>query len=241
MSSFLFSPLCLDPLQGILDFTADVKPFHTKVVQAGVSLSFSDTMKVSIREQLLSDIEQLFHTHRGNCAVEPVPCTTDGFESEVFDDEFGFEPTIRYTLAEYPQGTPTVGMLNFVGFSAAGNPVFVVAEDCPPLDPICPEGFELSSYDQAYFDGADPDCLATCNDTTVGPCSTPAAKCADVSPTTLATTFAEELEIIDMTTGVVQANVIGSTPFLPIYAHNLTIKHDLEIVRDVDGQVVFYG
>jgi hypothetical protein len=85
MSSFLFSPLCLDPLQGILDFTADVKPFHTKVIQAGISLSFFDAMTVGVREQLHSDIEQLFHLHRGNCSIEPLPCVSDGFESEVYD------------------------------------------------------------------------------------------------------------------------------------------------------------
>ncbi len=239
MSSFLFSPLCLDPLQGVLDFTTDAKPFHTKVVQAGVSLTFTETMRVSAKEYLFGDIEQLFHTHRGNCVVEPVPCTSDGFESEVYDDGFGFEPTIRYTLAEFPVGTPTAGDLNFVGYSAAGNPVFVVAEDCIEPDTACPEGFELSPYDQAYFDYADPDCLRTCNDVYIDACSVTSAICSDISQTTLATTFAETLTIED-DNGVI-LDMTGSIPFLPIYARSLVVADVFEVVKTGERQVVYNG
>lgn len=234
MSSFLFSPLCLDPLQGMLDFTTDVKPFRTKVIQAGVSLTFTDTMNVSVREYLLSDIEQLFHMHRGVCTTPPVPCVNDGFESEVYDDEVGFEPTIRYTIAEYPVGTPTVGMLNFVGFSAAGNPVFIVADECLIPDTTCLEGFELYAYDQADFDGEDPECVRTCNGAYVDKCSTPGPTCTDYSQTTLASTFAEFLTIEDDTGTIL--DVTGSTLFTPIYAMNNTAT---EMVVTPTGQPVW--
>lgn len=238
MSSFLFSPLCLDPLQGVLDFTADVKPFRTKVVQAGISILFSDTIRLSVKEELFFDLEQLFHTHRGNCVTAPIPCVEDGFESEVFDDELGFEPTIRYTTAEYPIGTPTVGMLNFIGFSAAGNPVFVVAEECVIPDPPCPEGFEMYPYDQAYFDFTDPDCIDTCNHVYVGPCSENNAICADNSPTTIATTFAEYLTIED-DDGII-LNITGSEIFEPIYATD-RISNTIQIVTTGANQAVYHG
>jgi hypothetical protein len=222
----------------MLDFTADVKPFRTKVIQAGVSLTFAETMTVGVKEYLLSDIEQMFHTHRGNCVVEPVPCVNDGFESEVYDDEVGFEPTIRYTMAEYPIGTPTVGMLNFVGFSAAGYPVFIVAEECLAPDTACPEGFELYGYDQTYFDGDDPECLRTCNGAYVDSCSTTAPICTDHSPTTLASTFAEFLTIEDET-GVL-LDVTGAIPYLPIYGYNPNTA-TVEIIYSSANQTVYPG
>ena len=240
MSSFLFSPLCLDPLTGVVDFTSDAKPFHTKVVQAGVTISFADSIKIAFTEQLYMDLDQLFHTHTGGCKTEPVPCTSDGFESEVYDDEFGFEPTLRYTLAEYPVGTPTVGQLNFVGYSAHGNPVFVVAELCADPEPPCPEGFETSPYDIAYYDFSDPECIDSCNNVYVGPCSQPTttASCTDNTPTTLATTFAEFLTIED-DNGII-LDIKGSIPFDPIYAHNPVAVTNLEVVT-AGNQVLYHG
>lgn len=238
MSSFLFSPLCLDPLQGILDFTTDVKPFHTKVIQAGISLSFADVMRVEVREQLHSDIEQLFHLHRGSCTIEQVPCVSDGFESEVYDDEVGFEPTIRYTTAEFPVGTPTVGMLNFVGFSAVGNPVFIVSEECDTPSPVCPEGFEMYGYDQALFDDTDPECIRTCNGVYIDSCPTPTLPCADRSPTTLASMFVESL-LVEDETGVL-LEVFGSTQYSTIYGYNPSTQAT-EIVYASNSEQVYLG
>jgi hypothetical protein len=198
MSSYLFSPICLNPLQGILDFTSDVKPFRTKVVEAGISLSFSDEIKLGITEQLLLDVDQLFHRHVGNCYVPPVPCVTDGFESEVYDDTFGFEPTIRYDTIELSLSTPTTDVLNFVGYGASGLPVFVVGYECLTSDTICPEGFEMVEYDVALFDYADPECLDTCNYTMVGKCTTGnGGVCTDISSTTIGASFTEALSIVD--------------------------------------------
>lgn len=238
MSSFLFSPLCLDPLQGVLEFTADVKPFHTKVIQAGISLSFTDTMAVGVREQLHSDIEQLFHLHRGNCNIEQTPCVSDGFESEVYDDEVGFEPTIRYTTAEFPIGTQTTGMLNFVGYSAVGNPVFIVLDECTTPPPPCPDGFEMYGYDQALFDDTDPDCINTCNGVYINSCSTPTTPCADRSPTTLASVFVESLLVEDDDGILLEA--FGSTQYSTIYGYNPSTQAT-EIVYTSDNQQVYLG
>lgn len=239
MSSFLFSPLCLDPLRGILDFTTDVKPFHTKVIQAGISLAFADVLRVEVREQLHSDIEQLLHLHRGNCNTEQILCVSDGFESEVYDDEIGFEPTMRYTTAEFPVGTPTVGMLNFVGYSAVGNPVFIVLEECSAPYPECPEGFEVYGYDQALFDNTDPECVRTCNGVYVDTCSTPGTPCTDRSPTTLASVFLESL-LIEDNTGVVLLEAFGSTQYSTIYGYNPD-TNTTEIVYTSDNEKIYLG
>ena len=241
MSSYLFSPLCLDPLTGVIAFTADAKPFRTKIVQADISILFTDTIKVAITEQLHFNVDQLFHTHTGNCKTEPISCTSDGFESEVYDDfGLGFEPTISYTIAEYPPTAPTAGQLNFIGYSAAGTPVFVVPEMCGDPESSCPEGFETSSYDIADFESSDPECTDTCNHVYVGPCSSqsPGAMCTDASPTTLSTTFAEFLTITDGP--IVYLDMLGSLPFNPIYAYDPAAVINLDVVT-VDNQALFPG
>lgn len=238
MSSFLFSPLCLDPLQGVLDFTVDIKPFHTKIIQASISLAFADTMRVGTREQLHSDIEQLFHLHRGNCITPQPICLSDGFESEVYDDEIGFEPTIRYSTAEFPVGTPTVGMLNFVGYSASGNPIFIVLEECIAAIPPCPDGFEMYGYDQALFDGTDPECEITCNGVYSDSCPTPDMPCDDRSPTTLSSVIEESL-IIEDDYGII-LEAFGSTQYSTIYGYNPSTQ-TTEIVYTSDNEQVYLG
>jgi len=240
MSSQLLSPGCLDPLQGMLDFTADAKPFRTKVVQAAVSLNFEETMIGSFVETFELELDQLFHRHRGHCKVAPIPCEVDGFETEPYGDPVrlivstnvvvdsqiingetlvigdvillngqtaavsengyylispnpndpsnpnsvhwtpippppGFEPTIRYDIVEQiaPDVTYSVTNPNFIGYSAKGNPIFVVVPDCTEPPSACPEGFEEYSYDLSAFESYDDECIETCNGTYIGSCTPP--------------------------------------------------------------------
>jgi hypothetical protein len=163
---------------------------------------------------------------------------SDGFESEVYDDEIGFEPTIRYTTAEFPVGTPTVGMLNFIGFSARGNPVFIIPEECDIPPPVCPDGFEMYGYDQALFDSTDPDCLDTCNGVYADSSSTPTIPSINQSPTTLASMFIESL-LVEDELGVL-LEVYGSEQYSTIYGYNPTTG-TTEVVYESNGEQVYLG
>jgi hypothetical protein len=125
MSSFLFSNACLDPLQGVLDFTSDAKPFRTKVVQAEISVAFIDSFTTKFVDTLEIEIDQLFHMHRGICKQAPVPCViSDGFESEPFGDPnlLGDTPVVATLL--YP--TTLYGEQGVNGVALVNNDVVIV-------------------------------------------------------------------------------------------------------------------
>lgn len=428
MSSYLFSSSCLDPLQGVLDFVSDVKPFRTKVIQAGVSITFSDSFAVAIVERWQDtsnaawisgaqfDIDQTFNLHTGNCTITDADSCLllDGFESEgygnpqydaaplkgaialtteapvaltfftrsyvysaelgaqfrlptnvtrfkfqIFSDAMhstliaqspeitvtdfgdslttdlvtyqygeytlttsttalstrptldstgrvtftiasnqpttvyyvitdeslpqqtafgsptnqGFESTSNYSLfTDYARVHPIEGNPSFAYYTHAGDPVFYVTGQCGiqpiadttqlcsadfdvmPLDSglleatefnceipslpvldldsdLCPSGFEYIPLNGTTMEYADIDCIQTCGDQYAGLCSTDSSPCYDRSPTTVAPTFSETLEIRDTENDAVVIRFIGAALLEPIYAYELSNDPAIESLQ----------
>ncbi len=116
-NSLLFSPTCLNPLEGLVDFTLDVKPYHTKLLETGVLVRFDDLIKINIDEHKLSLIELLLNTHMGICDVPTM--WAQGFENEPYEEDqllgsygnsmsvgLGFEPTTTYEITNEDTGYP---------------------------------------------------------------------------------------------------------------------------------------
>jgi hypothetical protein len=85
VSSLLFSPTCLNPLQGLVDFAKEVKPFHTKILETTQSFAFRDDIEGEVTETLYKLIEQRFNLHRDDCVPDSTPCYLQGFEVGLFD------------------------------------------------------------------------------------------------------------------------------------------------------------
>lgn len=43
----------LDPVQGLVEYVEDVKPYHTKIIEVLVEYVFTETVNVSITESLI--------------------------------------------------------------------------------------------------------------------------------------------------------------------------------------------
>jgi hypothetical protein len=239
MSSYLFSPSCLDSLRGVLDFISDVKPFRTKVVQAAVTIAFTDAMQVSMQEELFLEIEQLFHAHRSNCRPPSSSCPDGGFEAYPFEDDLGLEANSNYNTMEIPLGAPVPPNSTLFGYSAHGNPVYIIVPPCPPPEPACYEGYDVDTFEEALFESTTVECEETCNHAVIGPCITtaPNGNCAEISPTTISTVFTEFLLIED---GAEVVFELGSTNPAAIYTYDPTFMKVLPVTVN-DGELVFNG
>jgi hypothetical protein len=146
VSSLLLSPTCLSPIDGLVDFAREVKPFHTKILDTGITLAFRDSIAGGITEQYHALIEQRFDYAMGVCFPDILPCDNQGFEVELFDD-MGFEPTTKYEVklehSEYPTGT----------YNVHGNPLFYHFNLC--LDEGQPQGIRNAETTVLAISAAD--------------------------------------------------------------------------------------
>ncbi len=97
MSSLLFSPTCLSPIQGLVDFVTEVKPFRTKIFETGVMISVDDAIRTKVIETVNVLVESKFNYHQGLCEFPEPACIVQGFEHNLFDDS-GFEPSHAFEI-----------------------------------------------------------------------------------------------------------------------------------------------
>lgn len=79
----------IDPVQGLIDYVSDIKPYHTKIVEVLLEYVHIDTIDVTILDQLNLDIslERPYTVDLNFC--------DQGFDTEPFDrvNEYGFVVT----------------------------------------------------------------------------------------------------------------------------------------------------
>jgi hypothetical protein len=178
MSSLLFSTTCLNPIQGLIDFTLDTKPFHTKILTAGVQVLFEDNMDVDLSEESLFTIHQNFNLHTDHCVQPPDCCIIQGLETSVIEDSMGLEYVGDYSIVSDPYGLQIDSTTNttrrpiqwFIGYNSAGIPVFYDFPHCdiePKInvsDSFCAIGFEVYPYETDGYEFSDPKCEVYCEE-----------------------------------------------------------------------------
>lgn len=125
-NSLLFSPTCLDPLQGLIDFVGATKPYHTKIFDTGVTFSFRDDIVAVLSEDFHTVVESTFNTHRGECEPDTAVCPNEGFEVNVWEDDVGYEPTKLFSTTNIPNDFPTHTR------SVLGEPLYYEVDACDP-------------------------------------------------------------------------------------------------------------
>jgi len=89
----------LDPVQGLIDYTNDVKPYHSKVIEALIEYVATDFVEIVVLDTLAIDFE-LIYTFDENLF-----CGIGGFGTPSFGDPLDIivsSPDISQTLQEYP-------------------------------------------------------------------------------------------------------------------------------------------
>jgi len=89
----------LDPVQGLIDYTNDIKPYHTKVIEALIEYVGQDTLSVSVFEDFAFTIESLYEFD-GNYI-----CLIGGYGTPYFGDPENLlvsSPDVSKTILEYP-------------------------------------------------------------------------------------------------------------------------------------------
>lgn len=110
----------------MIDFVGATKPYHTKIFDTGVKLSFRDEVVAVLSDTLHLVVESTFNTHRGVCEPDVQPCIDEGFEVNVWDDSLGFEPTRHFSIVKTPTPFPTHQV------SVLGEPLFYEIDPCDP-------------------------------------------------------------------------------------------------------------
>jgi len=93
----------LDPVQGLIDYVEDIKPYHTKVIESLVEYVSQETVNVNLLEEYLLDIAIAY-----SYDITNISCMDGGFGSLGFDDPDVFpvlSPDLSKTLAEFPAFT----------------------------------------------------------------------------------------------------------------------------------------
>jgi len=89
----------LDPVQGLIDYTNDVKPYHSKVIEALIEYVATDFIEVVVLDTLAIDFELIYKFD------ENLFCGVGGFGTPSFGDPLDIivsSPDISQTLQEYP-------------------------------------------------------------------------------------------------------------------------------------------
>lgn len=164
-------------MQGLVDFVLDSKPFHTKILSAGIHITFTDDLDVTMEEDFQLTVHQNFNLHTDHCIQPPVCCEIQGYETFVWEDERGYAFLKSYWFVSDPIGldiNPSTGQTNrnlewFVGYNSSGIPVFYEFPECnidePTLntaDPTCEIGFEVYPNETNGYEYADPSCELYC-------------------------------------------------------------------------------
>jgi len=89
----------LDPVQGLIDYTNDIKPYHTKVIEAVIEYIGREAIAVSVFEYFDFTIEALYEFD-GNYI-----CLIGGYGTPYFGDPVNIlvsSPDVSKTISEYP-------------------------------------------------------------------------------------------------------------------------------------------
>jgi hypothetical protein len=160
----------------LVDFTLDAKPFHTKILSAGIQINFSDDLNVAPEEDFFSIVHLGFNLHTDNCDQPPDCCVMQGLETTVLED-LGIEmDSPIYSIITDPRGldinpetnAPYRNPLWYIGLSSGGVPVFYDFPMCdvePTISttmPGCEIGFEVYPYETTGYEFGDPLCEVYC-------------------------------------------------------------------------------
>lgn len=85
--------MCANPLTGLLEYAQVVKPYRTKILEAGMTLRFRDDVRVQITERQLNLIEITHNLSCGSCELVEPQLGLGGFESEPFGEELTLLPS----------------------------------------------------------------------------------------------------------------------------------------------------
>lgn len=87
-----------DPIQGLIDFVNEVKPYHTKIIEVLVDYIYEETMKVGFEEQHLTQVVQQYDFHLSHLCSE-------GYDLQPWDEIYKkkLNPTIDIRT-EFPEG-----------------------------------------------------------------------------------------------------------------------------------------
>lgn len=154
----------------------DSKPFHTKILSAGIHISFTDDIDVSMLESTGTIIHSNFNLHTDHCYQPPDCCEIQGLETFVLDDDRGLEYINTYSIVSDPLGLvidSTTGQTRrpiswLIGPNSSGVPTFYDFPNCTieptvnGLDPACDIGFEVHPYETEGYEFADPECEVYC-------------------------------------------------------------------------------
>lgn len=89
----------LDPVQGLIDYTNDVKPYHSKVIEALIEYVATDFIDVVVLDTLAIDFELIYKFD------SDLFCGDGGFGTPSFGDPLDIvvaSPDVSLTLQEYP-------------------------------------------------------------------------------------------------------------------------------------------
>ncbi len=89
----------LDPVQGLIDYTNDIKPYHSKVIEALIEYVGQETINVSVFEDFDFTIEALYEFD-GNFI-----CLLGGYGTPYFGDPENIvisSPDVTKTILEFP-------------------------------------------------------------------------------------------------------------------------------------------
>lgn len=119
----MFSPSCMSPVDGLVEFTKETKPFRTKILESEVFVEVEDKIHVRITESNLQLLESTHNYHTGICDTIPTieSCVIQGYECEPYGEQFirinngteiivggGYEPTLHWetttTRTDFPMG-----------------------------------------------------------------------------------------------------------------------------------------
>jgi len=115
----------LDPVQGLIDYIEDIKPYHTKVIESLVEYVGIELIDVTMLEKFLFDIDMVYGS-----SITPDDCLDDGFGTLGFDSPDVFpivSPDPGQTITSFPSFTSNSFVL--VGdqrafFSPSNNIIF---------------------------------------------------------------------------------------------------------------------
>jgi hypothetical protein len=75
--------MAIDPIQGLIDYVNEVKPFHTKILEVAVAYSHNDDVDVTISEDLQLDLEIFWPAIVGSPETEgPIRVCAAGYGVE---------------------------------------------------------------------------------------------------------------------------------------------------------------
>jgi len=89
----------LDPVQGLIDYTNDVKPYHSKVIEALIEYVSTDIAEVVVFDTLAIDFELIYKFDKD------LFCGDGGYGTPSFGDPLDIivaSPDVSKTLQEYP-------------------------------------------------------------------------------------------------------------------------------------------